>query len=300
MRRFFRVRPRLLFTSLRLDSVLLPVPGTIFYSCAVRSLTHSSTGLARRNRFASIIPIFTPSQIGGANMSTSVEDAKAQEVIDRLKEPANKEADILEKNDGRDEALNVIRTGEKKVANNEGWEEDNKKEKKEEALPKLSAADFRVYNSMAEHMEYFHNHFRQSWTLLHTACTTNQRPRNLSLRQFLQTGLSFISQLEVHHGIEEQHIFPVLARKMPEFKSGKNAAELLRQHKEIHKGMDIMQEYLEKCKNGEVELSLRTLGEKMDTFGEVLWTHLDQEVKTLGAENMRRYWSKEEMGRMPM
>jgi hypothetical protein len=29
------------------------------------------------------------------------------------------------------------------------------KEKAEEALPKLSAADFRVYNSMAEHMEYF-------------------------------------------------------------------------------------------------------------------------------------------------
>ena len=27
--------------------------------------------------------------------------------------------------------------------------------KEEEKLPKLSAADFRVYNSMAEHMEYF-------------------------------------------------------------------------------------------------------------------------------------------------
>jgi hypothetical protein len=25
----------------------------------------------------------------------------------------------------------------------------------EPALPKLSAADFRIYNSMAEHMEYF-------------------------------------------------------------------------------------------------------------------------------------------------
>ncbi|KAA8573018.1 hypothetical protein EYC84_003561 [Monilinia fructicola] len=144
-------------------------------------------------------------------MSTSVEDAKAQQVIDRLKEPANKEADILEKNDGRDDESI----------------EYNKKEKKEEALPKLSAADFRVYNSMAEHMEYFHNHFRQSWTLLHTACTTNQRPRNLSLRQFLQTGLSFISQLEVHHGIEEQHIFPVLARKMPEFKSGKKCSGIV-------------------------------------------------------------------------
>ncbi|RAL62244.1 hypothetical protein DID88_004814 [Monilinia fructigena] len=175
-------------------------------------------------------------------------------------------------------------------------EEANKKEKKEEVLPKLSAADFRVYNSMAEHMEYFHNHFRQSWNLLHTACTTNQRPRNLSLRQFLQTGLSFISQLEMHHGIEERtHIPCSRARKMPEFKSGKTQ-RVVEQHKEIHKGMDIMQEYLERCRDGDTELSLRTLGEKMDTFGEVLWTHLDQEVKTLRAENMRRYWSKEEMG----
>jgi hypothetical protein len=32
---------------------------------------------------------------------------------------------------------------------------EEEKEKVEEKLPKLSAADFRVYNSMAEHMEYF-------------------------------------------------------------------------------------------------------------------------------------------------
>ncbi|QSZ36061.1 hypothetical protein DSL72_007185 [Monilinia vaccinii-corymbosi] len=224
-------------------------------------------------------------------MSTSNEGAKAQEAIGRLERPASQEAEMVESGRG-EEALNEIQTEEKEV--------DDQEEKKEEALPKLSAADFEVYNSMAEAMEYFHNHFRQSWTLLHTACTTNQRPRNLSLRQFLQAGLSFISQLDMHHRIEEERIFPVLARKMPEFKCGKNAAELLRQHKDIHKGMDIMQEYLEKCRDGEMELSLKMLGEKMDTFGEVLWTHLDQEVKTLGAENMRRYWSKEEMRRMPM
>ncbi|KAI9646886.1 hypothetical protein NHQ30_004886 [Ciborinia camelliae] len=225
-------------------------------------------------------------------MSTSSADAKVQEVIDRSGEPASKEAELLKKNEGREEALNDIKGEEKKV--------EKKEEKKEEALPKLSAADFKAYNSMAEQMNYHHNHFRQTWTLLHTATTTNQRPRNLSLRQFLQTGLSFISQLEMHHGIEEAHIFPVLARKMPEFQNGKNAAELLRQHKEIHKGMDIMQEYLEKCRDGETELSLKVLGEKMDSFGEVLWKHLDQEVETLGAENMRKYWSKEEVARMPM
>lgn len=74
---------------------------------------------------------------------------------------------------------------------------------------------------------------------------------------------------------------------MPEFKAGRNAAELLRQHKQIHDGMDVFEAYLEKCRSGETELELRVMKEKMDSWGEVLWTHLDQEVKTLGAENMR-------------
>lgn len=100
--------------------------------------------------------------------------------------------------------------------------------------------------------------------------------------------------------MEEIHIFPILARKMPEFQTGKNAAELLRQHAEMHEGMMNMGAYLEKCRSGETELELRRLKEIMDTFKDVLWTHLDQEVKTLGAENMRKYWSKEEMRRMPI
>ena len=87
---------------------------------------------------------------------------------------------------------------------------------------------------------------------------------------------------------------------MPEFKAGRNAAELLRQHKEIHKGMDVFEEYLNKCISGETDLDLSVLKTKMDSWGEVLWKHLDQEVKTLGAENMRRYWTVEEMRRMPM
>ena len=38
----------------------------------------------------------------------------------------------------------------------------------------------------------------------------------------------------------------------------------------------------------------------LDSFGGVLWQHLDEEVEQLGAENMRRFWTLEEMGRMPM
>lgn len=90
---------------------------------------------------------------------------------------------------------------------------------------------------------------------------------------------------------------------MPEFKNGPNykgAAELLRQHKLIHEGMELFEQYLRQCETGESELVLRTLKAKMDTWGEVLWTHLDQEVETLGAENMRKYWTLDEMKRMPM
>jgi hypothetical protein len=61
--------------------------------------------------------------------------------VDRLAEPAAPcEGKILGKNAGREEALKDI---------------EKEKTSEEPTLPKLSAADFRAYNSMAEHMEYF-------------------------------------------------------------------------------------------------------------------------------------------------
>ncbi|KAI9821849.1 MAG: hypothetical protein M1827_002431 [Pycnora praestabilis] len=132
----------------------------------------------------------------------------------------------------------------------------------EEKLPKLSASEFRAYNSMADHMDIF-----------------------------------FCHHLHTHHGIEEEHIFPVLARKMPAFRK---ELELLAQHKQIHKGLDKFQEYLEDCRNGEKELRLEEMKVLMDSFGKVLWEHLDDEVKELGAQNMRKYWTVQEMRIMPM
>lgn len=169
-------------------------------------------------------------------------------------------------------------------------------------LPPLSPAEFRQYNRLADGMEQFHAHFRHTWTVLWTAATTGKRPQGLSLRSLIAQGLQFVRGLEVHHGIEEQHIFPILARRMPEFKQGKGngAAELLRQHREIHKGMDLLQGYLQDCQSGERDLDMATLKSKMESWGDVLWKHLDQEVATLGAENMRKYWTIDEMRRIPM
>jgi hemerythrin-like domain-containing protein len=119
----------------------------------------------------------------------------------------------------------------------------------------------------------------------------------MSIRQFIQTGLQFCQHLETHHSIEEYHVFPILARKMPAFKQ---ELQLLTQHKQIHAGLEKFEAYLEGCRAGEKELRLGELKTLMDTFGTVLWQHLEDEVKELGAENMRKYWTLEEMRRMPM
>ncbi|KAK7398183.1 hypothetical protein QQX98_012445 [Neonectria punicea] len=171
-----------------------------------------------------------------------------------------------------------------------------------EELPPLSDRDFKEYNVLAVKMDYFHEHFRRSWNLLWNACTTGRRPQGMSLKQFIAEGLQFAEHLTTHHGIEETYVFPQLAKKMPEFKNGRGggAAELLRQHREIHAGLDGFEDYLRRCRSGETDFSLDGLKACMESWGEVLWTHLDQEVKTLGAENMRRYWTKEEMRRLPM
>ncbi|KAI9740722.1 MAG: hypothetical protein M1818_004687 [Claussenomyces sp. TS43310] len=228
--------------------------------------------------------------------------------VERLAKPVDDEAQILEGNADRREV------------GKEAEQVGPKGEEKMEEPKKMSMVEFSAYNSMAENMEYFvhllrfcltlagmltlvlfqHANFRRAWNLMYSACASGKRPASLSLKQFLNTGLQFCSHLSMHHAIEEQHIFPVLATKMPEFQAGKNRAELLRQHDAIHEGLEVFEAYLQDCDNGKAELDLSVLKAKMDSWGEVLWTHLDQEVKTLAAENMRRYWTVAEMRRMPM
>jgi hypothetical protein len=164
-------------------------------------------------------------------------------------------------------------------------------------LPKLSPTEFHQFNRMAEHMDYFHNNFRVTWNTIYGACESQKRPRGMSIKQFLGLGQQFCHHLTVHHTIEEQHIFPVLAKRMPAFRK---ELELLSQHKQIHKGLDKLEKYLEECTDGERELRMSEMKDILDTFGTVLWQHLDDEVKQLGAENMRKYWTAEEIRRMPM
>lgn len=54
-----------------------------------------------------------------------------------------------------DEIAAKAEASQKAQAKKEEEEKAKKKQEEEENLPKLSAADFRTYNRLAEHMDYF-------------------------------------------------------------------------------------------------------------------------------------------------
>jgi hemerythrin-like domain-containing protein len=164
--------------------------------------------------------------------------------------------------------------------------------------PPLSDKDFRFYNSLADKMEYFHSHFRDMWKVMWDACESGRRPKNMSLRQFLNHAEDFVRYLETHHNIEERVVYPHLAPRLKHF-DPKNGA-LVVQHKEIHRGMDALDAYVKECKTGRTDFSLAVLREKLEPWGDVLWVHLDEEVAALGAEHMYKVFTKEEFSRIPM
>ena len=156
-------------------------------------------------------------------------------------------------------------------------------------------------------MSHFHNHFKATWSILYGACEKSELPHGMSRTQFISTASQFLRQLSFHHAIEEQHIFPILAERMPAFQApsegGKaegRAGVLLQQHREIHAGMDELEGFLKECKSGARDLSFEEMKRVMDTFGDVLWRHLDLEVDCLSAEEMRRWWNLEEVRGLPM
>lgn len=112
-------------------------------------------------------------------------------------------------------------------------------------------------------------------------------------------GLSFVSHLTMHHDIEEAHIFPHIGQRMPQF-SQTSTSGPIQQHREIHAGLDKLQIYLLACQAREKDFRRNETKSIMDTFGPVLWKHLEDEVYDLGAERMRNYWTIDEMRAMPM
>ncbi|RAL11885.1 hemerythrin domain-containing protein, partial [Aspergillus homomorphus CBS 101889] len=163
--------------------------------------------------------------------------------------------------------------------------------------PPLSPKEFRIYNRLAEHMEHFHTSFKMEYNTLLKATDPKTKKPPLSPKALLTHCQEFMHHLDIHHKIEETHIFPVLARRMPAFR---RELALVGQHRAIHAGMDALGAYVAECRGGARELDRAEVRRLLEGFGGVLLAHLDEEVFALRAENMRSFWSISEMSALPI
>jgi hypothetical protein len=83
--------------------------------------------------------------------------------------------------------------------------------------------------------------------------------------------------------IPREYIFPVLAQRMPQF-----ARDHLKEHEEIHKGLDEYVAYIKKCSQDGAEWDGDKMRSIMDSFREVLFRHLDHEVESLRGDEMKK------------
>ena len=154
----------------------------------------------------------------------------------------------------------------------------------------ISAEDVKIYDRLAEEMIFYHTMLRSTWDKLYRGTepgATEPPPATL-----IGLGLHFCAHLQTHHDIEEAYWFPRLGEKMEGFRPGHFASE---QHKEMHKGLEILRPHLEECRRGQRVLDRGQVRQILDSFGGVLWQHMDDEVSELRAENMIKYWSRDEM-----
>jgi Hemerythrin HHE cation binding domain len=176
------------------------------------------------------------------------------------------------------------------------------------------------WNRLHDEMQLFHNHFRHTFNEIYGRCDNISADPDDSdqLDNLLATAFGLYRHLDAHHSIEEYHrhlrfnfrtyIFPILRERMPHFAP---QGDHLKEHEEIHRGLDEYVAYIRKCRNDSKEWDGEKMKEIMDSFREILFKHLDHEVESLSGEEMKKvgslsrltdgqYWKLEELRRIPM
>ncbi|KAF5370877.1 hypothetical protein D9758_002041 [Tetrapyrgos nigripes] len=157
------------------------------------------------------------------------------------------------------------------------------------------------WNYMSTTMNSYHQMFKQEFDLLYELADGSFNKRGMSLSSYLDLARRMNQHLTVHHTIEERHIFPHLAKRMKEFsKDPGDGHDHLASHKGIHDGLESLASLVSKYKLDPTTYSPTEMRACLDSFREVLFTHLDQEVADLHGENLKKYFTLEEIESIPM
>jgi len=169
-------------------------------------------------------------------------------------------------------------------------------------VPKMdrNSAEFRQWNRLADGMDRFHNAFRAEYADVYRKATA--KFKGDSFKYFIREAEMLAIHLGNHHRIEEAYIFPMLAPKLPQF--GQNtpqSASHITAHRGIHDGLEKYSAYLNAAKRDPDSYDGNELRKIMESFHDVLFNHLDEEVRDLGAESVRKAgFTLQELNRFPL
>ncbi|GAA5856975.1 hypothetical protein JCM5353_000940 [Sporobolomyces roseus] len=161
--------------------------------------------------------------------------------------------------------------------------------------PAKDSREKREWDRMSTRMEGFHSYFRMAFKQIFELSDGSFAQRGLSVAEFMGVVEDFLHHLSFHHGIEEEHIFPILKQRMPHFQ-----IEHQEEHDAIHTGMHNLEELAKEFKSAPSSYSPERLQKNLASWGPLLFWHLDAEVRSLKADVLRRYYTLEEVKRLPM
>lgn len=99
------------------------------------------------------------------------------------------------------------------------------------------------FGRLLQGMLPFHNHFRMEHAQIIRGIPNSQTCSKVSLLRLMQQSIQLCGHLEMHHSIEEAHIFPLLAKKVPSFALD---SEHIKEHALMHAQLEALQQYSSK------------------------------------------------------
>ncbi|GAW05199.1 hypothetical protein LENED_007040 [Lentinula edodes] len=159
-------------------------------------------------------------------------------------------------------------------------------------------ADERKWNKLNVTMKIFHEGFKEEFNTLYELSDGSFNKRGWSLGTYLENAKRFDYHLTMHHTIEEAYIFPILGKRMKQFSESEGLH--LESHKGIHDGLERLKTLVQQYKSGPHTYNPTEMRAFLDSFREVLFSHLDQEVEDLRGDNLKKYFTLQEVESIPI
>jgi hemerythrin-like domain-containing protein len=137
------------------------------------------------------------------------------------------------------------------------------------------------YDQVLETMAFFHSLLRHKWADINKDLSSS----NPNAKRLISAITDFCTHLDMHHRIEEMSLFPILAKRLPQFKrTGAHVAE----HAMMHKALEDLQGYAANVQSKQ-ELFNKVKAQGLaKALEDALFPHLQEEEESLKGENLRK------------